>query len=122
MPDYGTARCDFPGGDAQMLYRSIRRILSLPAETTLWMCHDYKAPHRDSYAWRASVAEQREKNIHIRDGVSESQFVAMRTARDKTLHMPVLILPSVQVNIRAGNMPPPEADGNVYLKLPVNKL
>jgi len=122
MPDYGTARCDFPGGDAQILYRSIRRILSLPAETTLWMCHDYKAPHRDTYAWRTTVAEQRENNIHIRDGVSESAFVAMRTARDKTLHMPVLILPSVQVNIRAGNMPPPEADGNIYLKLPVNRL
>jgi glyoxylase-like metal-dependent hydrolase (beta-lactamase superfamily II) len=122
MPDYGTARCDFPGGDAQILYRSIRRILSLPAETTLWMCHDYKAPRRDTYAWRTTVAEQREKNIHIHDGVSESAFVAMRTARDKTLHMPVLILPSVQVNIRAGNMPPPEADGNIYLKLPVNRL
>jgi glyoxylase-like metal-dependent hydrolase (beta-lactamase superfamily II) len=122
MPDYGTARCDFPGGDAQILYRSIRRILSLPAETTLWMCHDYKAPHRDTYAWLTTVAEQREKNIHIHDGVSESAFVAMRTARDKTLHMPVLILPSVQVNIRAGNMPPPEADGNIYLKLPVNRL
>ena len=110
MPDYGTARCDFPGGNARMLYRSIRRILSLGDETILWMCHDYKAPGRDAYAWRTTVGQQRKSNIHIRDGVGEDEFVAMRTARDKTLHMPVLILASVQVNIRAGNMPPPEND------------
>jgi glyoxylase-like metal-dependent hydrolase (beta-lactamase superfamily II) len=122
MPDYGTARCDFPGGNARMLYRSIRRILSLGDETILWMCHDYKAPGRDAYAWRTTVGQQRKSNIHIRDGVGEDEFVAMRTARDKTLHMPVLILASVQVNIRAGNMPPPENDGNVYLKLPLNRL
>jgi glyoxylase-like metal-dependent hydrolase (beta-lactamase superfamily II) len=122
MPDYGTARCDFPGGNARMLYRSIRRILSLGDETILWMCQDYKAPGRDAYAWRTTVGQQRKSNIHIRDGVGEDEFVAMRTARDKTLHMPVLILASVQVNIRAGNMPPPENDGNVYLKLPLNRL
>ncbi len=120
MPDYGTARADFPGGDARTLYRSIRQILSLPDETVLWMCHDYLAPGRDTYAWKTTVAEERAKNVHIHDGVSEDEFVAMREARDKTLAMPVLILPSVQVNIRAGHFPPPEDDGQVYLKLPVN--
>lgn len=122
MPDYGTARADFPGGDAKDLYRSIQRILALPEDTVLWMCHDYKAPHRDSFAWKTTVGEERAKNIHVHEGVSEDAFVAMRTARDKTLAMPVLILPSVQVNVRAGRMPPPEDDGNVYLKVPVNRL
>jgi glyoxylase-like metal-dependent hydrolase (beta-lactamase superfamily II) len=122
MPDYGTARADFPGGDAATLYRSIRRLLSLPAETTLWMCHDYKAPGRDTYAWETTVAEERVKNVHVHDGVTEAAFVAMRNARDKTLAMPDLILPSVQVNLRAGHMPPPEDDGQTYLKLPVNRL
>ena len=122
MPDYGTARADFPGGDARSLYRSIRRILQLPPDTVLWMCHDYKAPGRDAYSWRSSVAEQRAANIQIRDGVSEEDFVAARNARDKTLAAPALILPSIQVNIRAGRMPPPETDGQIYLKLPVNRL
>ena len=122
MPDYGTARTDFPGGDARMLYRSIRRILALAPDTRLWMCHDYKAPGRDSYAWRTSVAEERTKNIHIHDGVGEEEFVAMRLARDKTLAMPALILPSIQVNIRAGRMPPKDANGQVYLRLPVDRL
>jgi glyoxylase-like metal-dependent hydrolase (beta-lactamase superfamily II) len=122
MPDYGTARTDFPGGNAQTLYRSISRIFSYPDETTLWMCHDYKPPGRDHYAWRSTVGEQRVKNIHIHDGTSEEAFVEMRRARDKTLSKPVLILPSIQVNIRAGKMPPPDADGHVYLKLPVNRL
>lgn len=122
MPDYGTARVDFPGGDARTLYRSIQRLLALPAATTLWMCHDYKAPGRNSYAWKTTVAEERARNVHVREGVNEDAFVAMRTARDKTLSMPALILPSVQVNIRAGHMPPPEDDGKIYLKLPVNAL
>jgi glyoxylase-like metal-dependent hydrolase (beta-lactamase superfamily II) len=122
MPDYGTARCDFPGGDARQLYQSIKRIFTFAPETTLWMCHDYKPPGRDDYAWRSTVAEQRAKNIHIHDGVAEAEFTEMRRARDKTLEKPVLILPSIQVNIRAGNMPPPDADGQVYLKLPVNRL
>jgi len=122
MPDYGTARADFPGGDARTLYRSIRRLLALSPETTLWMCHDYKAAGRNEFAWKTTVAEERARNIHVHDGVGEDDFVAMRRARDKTLAMPVLILPSVQVNIRAGQMPPPEDDGKVYLKLPVNAL
>lgn len=122
MPDYGTARADFPGGNSRDLYRSIRKLLSLPPETTLWMCHDYKAPGRNEFAWKTTVAEERARNVHVHDGVSEDDFVAMRTARDKTLSMPVLILPSVQVNIRAGQMPPAEDDGKVYLKLPVNAL
>jgi glyoxylase-like metal-dependent hydrolase (beta-lactamase superfamily II) len=122
MPDYGTARADFPGGDARNLYRSIKRILSLPDDTVLWMCHDYKAHNRETFAWQSTVGEERAKNIHVHDGVSEDEFVAMRTARDKTLGMPVLILPSVQVNVRAGHMPPPEDDGNVYLKVPINRL
>jgi glyoxylase-like metal-dependent hydrolase (beta-lactamase superfamily II) len=122
MPDYGTARADFPGGDARNLYRSIKRILSLPDDTVLWMCHDYKAPNRETFAWKTTVGDERAKNIHVHEGVSEDEFVAMRTARDKTLGMPVLILPSVQVNVRAGHMPPPEDDGNVYLKVPINRL
>lgn len=122
MPDYGTARADFPGGDARTLFRSIRRILAYSAETHLWMCHDYKAPGRDTPAWHSTVGEQREKNIHAHNGVGEDAFVAMRNARDKTLPMPVLILPSVQVNIRAGQMPPAAPDGHTYLKLPVNRI
>jgi glyoxylase-like metal-dependent hydrolase (beta-lactamase superfamily II) len=122
MPDYGTARADFPGGDARTLYRSIKRILSLPPATRLFMCHDYKAPGRDAYAWQTTVAEERARNVHLRDGVSEDAFVALRTARDKTLAMPVLILPSIQVNIHAGRLPAPEANGIAYLKVPLNVL
>jgi len=122
MPDYGTARADFPGGDAATLYRSIRRVLDLPPQTRLFMCHDYKAPGRDSYAWETTVADERARNIHVRDGISEAEFVAMRTARDRTLAMPVLILPSVQVNMRAGHLPPPESNGVSYLKIPVDQL
>lgn len=121
MPDVGTARCDFPGGDAHVLYASIRRLLALPEHTRLFMCHDYPPPERGPM-WQTTVAEQRARNIHVHDGVDESAFAAMRNARDATLEMPVLILPSVQVNIRAGAMPPAEADGQVYLKLPVNRL
>jgi len=122
MPDYGTARTDFPGGDARTLYRSIRRILALPPETVLWMCHDYGSPTRTTYTWKTTVAAQRESNVHIRDGIDEETFTAMRAGRDKSLSMPLLILPAVQVNMRAGTMPPPEDDGNVYLKLPVDRL
>lgn len=119
MPDYGTARADFPGGDAPTLYRSIRRLLSLPPETRLFMCHDYKAPGRDRYAWETTVAEERAGNVHVHDGVAEAEFVAMRTKRDATLAAPVLLLPSVQVNIRAGHLPPPDDNGRSYLKIPV---
>jgi glyoxylase-like metal-dependent hydrolase (beta-lactamase superfamily II) len=122
MPDYGTARADFPGGDARQLYRSIRRLLALPAETRLFLCHDYKAPARSAYAWETTVADQRKANIHVHDGVSEEDFVAMRVARDKTLELPHLILPSVQVNVRGGRLPPPESNGVSYLKLPLNAL
>ena len=122
MPDYGTARCDFPGGDARQLYRSIRKIFALPPETRLFLCHDYKAPGRDDYRWETSVAEERAHNIHVHDGVSEDDFAAMRTARDATLSMPRLILPSVQVNMRAGDLPSPEENGVRYLKLPLNAL
>ena len=119
MPDYGTARADFPGGDAATLYRSIRRLLSLPAETRLFMCHDYKAPGRDRYAWETSVADERARNVHVHDGVTEAEFVAMRKKRDATLAAPVLLLPSVQVNIRAGHLPPPDDNGQSYLRIPV---
>jgi glyoxylase-like metal-dependent hydrolase (beta-lactamase superfamily II) len=122
MPDYGTARTDFPGGDAAALYRSIQRILSLPPQTNLWMCHDYKPPGRDHFQWHSTVADQKAHNVHIRDGVSEAQFVENRKARDRTLAAPVLLLPSIQVNIRAGQMPPPDANGQVYLRLPVDRL
>jgi glyoxylase-like metal-dependent hydrolase (beta-lactamase superfamily II) len=122
MPDYGTARADFPGGDARVMYRSIQKIFTLPPSTRLFMCHDYKAPGRDFYAWETTVAEERAANLHVRDGISEAQFVGMRTARDKTLAMPRLILPSVQINMRAGHLPPPEDNGTSYLKLPVNAL
>lgn len=121
MPDVGTARCDFPGGSAVQLYRSVRRLLSLPAETRLFMCHDYPPAER-APRWETTVAEQREANIHVHDGVTEEEFVAMRTARDATLEMPHLILPAIQVNIRAGQMPPAEANGMTYLKIPVNAL
>lgn len=122
MPDYGTARTDFPGGNARTLYHSIKRILALPPETHLWMCHDYLPDGRAGHAWHSTVGEERAHNVHIHDGVSEEEFVEKRTARDKFLEMPVLILPSVQVNIRAGRMPPKEANGRTYLKLPVNRL
>ena len=121
MPDVGTARCDFPGGNASALYRSVRRLLSLPPETRLYMCHDYP-PEGRSPVWESTVAEQRAKNIHVHDGVSEDEFVKMRTARDATLDMPTLILPSVQVNIRAGELPPAEENGVSYLKIPLNAL
>ncbi|NCA15334.1 MAG: MBL fold metallo-hydrolase [Proteobacteria bacterium] len=121
MPDVGTARCDFPGGDAHTLYRSVRKLLSLPPATRLFMCHDYP-PNGRAIRFESTVAEQRTANIHINDGVSEAQFVEMRSKRDATLDMPVLILPAVQVNIRAGQMPPPEANGVAYLKIPVNAL
>ena len=119
MPDYGTARADFPGGDARQLFRSIRRLLALPPETRLFMCHDYKAPGRDHFAWETTVAEQRAANRHVRDGVREDDFVALREARDATLSTPRLLLPSIQVNIRAGRFPPAEANGVSYLLIPV---
>jgi glyoxylase-like metal-dependent hydrolase (beta-lactamase superfamily II) len=122
MPDFGTARADFPGGDARTLYRSIQKVLALPPETRLFMCHDYKAPGRDVFAWETTVAEEREKNAHVRDGVSEDDFVKMRTERDGVLDMPRLLLPSVQVNMRAGRFPPPEDNGVSYLKLPLNAV
>ena len=121
MPDFGTSRCDFPGGDAATLYRSIHRILALPEETRLFMCHDY-APGGREVAWETSVRAERQSNIHIHDGVDEASFVAMRTARDATLDMPVLILPAIQVNMRAGHFPTPEANGTRYLKIPLNIL
>lgn len=121
MPDVGTARCDFPGGNAHELYRSIQRLLSLPGDTRLFMCHDYPPNGRDAN-WQTSVAEQRNANIHVRDGISEDDFVAMRTRRDATLSMPTLILPAIQVNIRAGHFPPPEDNGVRYLKIPVDSL
>ncbi|HEY4545519.1 MAG TPA: MBL fold metallo-hydrolase [Pedomonas sp.] len=122
MPDYGTARADFPGGDARQLFRSIRRLLCLPAETRLFLCHDYKAPGRDSYAWETTVGAQQTGNVHVHDGVSEDEFVAMRTARDATLSMPRLILPSIQVNMRGGHLPAPEDNGVRYLKIPLDTL
>ncbi len=122
MPDYGTARADFPGGDARQLYRSIQRLLALPDETRLFMCHDYKAPGRDEYRWETTVGEERRHNVHVHEGVNEEDFVRMRTERDATLGMPRLILPSVQVNMRAGDLPPPEDNGTRYLKIPLNVL
>lgn len=121
MPDYGTARCDFPGGDARVLFRSVNKVLSLPPQTRLYMCHDY-LPNGRAVAFESTVADQRRANIHVRDGISEEEFVAMRTARDATLDMPVLILPSVQVNMRAGQMPPAEDNGVRYLKIPLNAV
>ena len=122
MPDYGTARTDFPGGDATELYRSIQRILALPDTTRVFLCHDYKASGRDEYRWESTVEEQRASNIHIHDGISEQAFVEYRTRRDSELGMPKLILPSIQVNIRAGEMPPTDESGTVFLKIPVNVL
>ena len=122
MPDYGTARCDFPGGDAHQLYRSIRRLTSLPDKARVFLCHDYKAPGRDQYAWETTIGAERSGNVHVRDGISEDEFVAMRNRRDASLPMPKLLLPSVQVNMRGGRLPPPEDDGVSYLKVPVNAL
>ncbi len=119
MPDYGTARADFPGGDARTLYRSIRRLLALPEGTRLFLCHDYKAPGREEYRWETTVGDQRRANKHIHDGVSEDDFVAMREARDATLAVPKLLLPSIQVNVRAGQLPEAEANGVRYLRIPV---
>jgi glyoxylase-like metal-dependent hydrolase (beta-lactamase superfamily II) len=122
MPDFGTARTDFPGGDAAQLYRSIRRLLALPEEARLFLCHDYKAPGRDDYVWVTSIGAERHGNVHVHDGVSEAEFTAMRRGRDATLAMPRLLLPSVQVNIRAGHLPPAEENGVRYLKLPLDML
>ncbi len=122
MPDFGTARCDFPGGEAAVLYQSIQKIFSLPADMRLFMCHDYKAKGRDKFAWETSVAEQREKNVHIHDGVTEDEFVAFRNGRDAELGVPKLILPSIQINIRGGDFPPAEDNGTSYLKVPLNLL
>jgi len=122
MPDYGTARADFPGGDARQLFRSLRRILALPPETRLFMCHDYLPKGRTTYVWETTVAAEREGNIHAHDGITEDEFVMMREARDATLDMPRLILPSVQVNMRAGHLPPPDENGVTYLKIPVNAV
>lgn len=120
MPDVGTARADFPGGDAPTLYRSIRRLLSLPPETTIFVCHDY--PKGREANWQTTVAEQRASNIHVRDGITEDEFVAMRNARDATLEVPTLLLPSIQINVRAGQMPPADDNGVSYLKIPLNAL
>ncbi|NVN85969.1 MAG: MBL fold metallo-hydrolase [Rhodopseudomonas sp.] len=120
MPDYGTARADFPGGDAHQLYRSIQKLLALPPQTRLFMCHDYKAPGRDNYAWETTVRDERDGNVHLRGGVTEAEFVAMRTARDATLKAPTLLLPSIQVNIRAGHFPKAQQNGVRYLLLPVH--
>ena len=122
MPDYGTARADFPGGDAHRLYRSIRRLMELPPETRVFLCHDYKAPNRDAFAWETTIGAERSANIHVHEGVTEDAFVAMRAARDATLDMPRLILPSVQVNMRGGRLPDPESNGTRYLKLPLDVL
>ena len=121
MPDVGTARCDFPGGDAAVLYKSIRKLLSLPPQTRLYMCHDYP-PESRAVRYETTVADEREMNIHVHDGISESEYVQMRTNRDKGLAMPVLILPAVQINIRAGHLPPAESNGTAYVKIPLNVL
>ncbi|AWN16581.1 MBL fold metallo-hydrolase [Salinisphaera sp. LB1] len=122
MPDYGTARCDFPGGDARTLYRSIQKLMALPDETRVFLCHDYLPEGRREYRWQTTVGEQRRHNIHVHEGVTEDAFVAMREARDATLGMPRLILPSVQVNMRAGHLPPEESNGVHYLKIPLDTL
>ena len=122
MPDYGTARCDFPGGSAAQLFRSIQKILSLPDETRIFTCHDYKAEGRNTYAWESTVGEQKAKNVHVHEGINEAEFVKMREARDATLAIPKLIIPSIQVNMRAGRMPRPEDNGTIYLKVPINTL
>ena len=122
MPDFGTARCDFPGGDAGTLYESVQKLFALPDETRMFLCHDYKAPGRDFYHWESTVGEEKAKNIHVREGTSKEEFIKMRTERDATLAMPKLILPSVQINMRAGNLPEPEDNGQRYMKLPINAL
>ncbi|NRA98592.1 MAG: MBL fold metallo-hydrolase [Rhodobacteraceae bacterium] len=122
MPDFGTARCDFPGGSADVMYDSVQKILSLPDETRIFVGHDYKAPGRDEYAWETTVGEQRARNVHIGGGTDRDDFVEMRETRDAKLAMPKLIVPSLQVNMRAGNMPEPDDQGDVFLKLPINKL
>ena len=122
MPDYGSARADFPGGDARQLYRSVRRLMKLPDQTRVFLCHDYKAPNRDEYVWETAMLAERTGNVHVHEGVSEDDFVEMRTQRDATLAMPKLILPSIQVNMRGGRTPEPEGNGISYLKLPLNQL
>ncbi|WP_286828045.1 MULTISPECIES: MBL fold metallo-hydrolase [Kordiimonas] len=122
MPDYGTARCDFPGGDAATLFASVQKIFALPDETRLFMCHDYGTPDREDFLWETTVGDERERNIHVHEGVTEKEFVDMRTKRDATLDMPRLILPSVQVNMRAGHMPPAEDNGVRYLKIPLDAI
>lgn len=122
MPDYGTARCDFPGGDAAELYRSIHKILSLPDDTHLFMCHDYLTPTRDHHLWQTTVRDERKHNVHVHEGIDQAEFVKLRSARDATLAVPVLILPSVQINMRAGHKPPAEANGISYLKIPLDTL
>ncbi|MDG1430412.1 MAG: MBL fold metallo-hydrolase [Paracoccaceae bacterium] len=122
MPDFGTARCDFPGGSSEMLYNSVQRILALPDETRIFVGHDYKAPGRDEFAWETTVAEQKATNVHIGDGKTQGEFMEMRDTRDATLGMPKLIVPSLQVNMRAGHMPPEDENGDVYLKVPINKI
>ena len=122
MPDYGSARADFPGGNARNLYRSVRRLMRLPDKTRVFLCHDYKAPNRTEFVWETTMLAQRTANVHLHEDVDEDQFVEMRTQRDATLEMPRLILPAIQVNMRGGHLPPPEDDGTSYLKMPVNKL
>ena len=122
MPDYGSARCDFPGGDAHHLFKSVRRLMQLPDATRVFLCHDYKATGRDEFVWETTMLAERTANVHIHEGVNEDQFVAMRTTRDATLSMPKLILPALQVNMRAGHLPPPEENGVRYLKLPLDQL
>ena len=122
MPDFGTARCDFPGGDAKELYHSIHKVLALPDSTRLFLCHDYKAPGRDEFCWESNVGEEKANNLHVGGGKSMEEFVDFRTTRDAQLSMPKLIIPSIQVNMRAGHMPPPEDDGETYLKIPINKM
>ena len=122
MPDFGTARADFPGGDPHQLYRSIRRLLSLPREGRLFLCHDYKAPGRDDYAWETTIGAQRDANVHVHDGIDEDSFVAMRTERDRSLSMPKLIMPAIQVNMRGGHLPDPEPNGTRYLKIPLDAV
>ncbi|GBQ99809.1 metallo-beta-lactamase [Asaia lannensis NBRC 102526] len=122
MPDFGTARADFPGGDPRQLFRSIRRLLSLPEQTRLFLCHDYKAPGRDYFAWETTIGAQRAHNLHVHDGISEDEFVAMRTKRDATLSLPNLIMPSVQINMRGGRLPEPEENGTRYIKIPLDTL
>jgi glyoxylase-like metal-dependent hydrolase (beta-lactamase superfamily II) len=122
MPDFGTARADFPGGDARTLYRSIRRILELPAETRLFVGHDYKAPGRQEFAWETTVGAERAQNVHVRDGITEQAFVRVREARDATLSPPKLLYPSIQMNMRAGNLPPPDANGQRYLRIPIEMI